>query len=59
MLLTALPLLLVFLINEWFHPLPLFKQIDLLETFGTQRVLRQTPANQQHGDQHARHHLPD
>lgn len=25
MLLTALPLLLVFLINEWFHPLPLFK----------------------------------
>jgi len=25
MLLTALPLLLVFLINEWFHPLPLFR----------------------------------
>lgn len=25
MLLTALPLFVVFLINEWFHPLPLFK----------------------------------
>ena len=25
LLLTALPLLLVFLINEWFHPLPLFR----------------------------------
>lgn len=25
MLLAALPLLIVFLINEWFHPLPLFK----------------------------------
>ena len=35
------------------------EQVDLLKALEAQRILRQTPAEQQHGDQHQRHHLPE